>query len=73
MDHLIRDLQLGFRVLRTNAGFTTIAIVVYGVWLNGYPYGRAAVLVGIRAGGSLVSEHQRRDRRASRSHRAKQD
>jgi putative ABC transport system permease protein len=63
---LIRDLQLGFRVLRTNPGFTAVAIlalalgigvstalfsVVYGVWLNGYPYGRAGEILYARARG----------------------
>src|SRR6266540_266375 len=67
MEHLFRDLRLGFHVLRTNAGFTTIAIltlalgigvstalfsVVYGVWLNGYPYGRPGEILYPRATGT---------------------
>jgi putative ABC transport system permease protein len=66
MEHFIRDVQLGFRVLRTNPGFTMVAIlalalgigvstalfsVVYGVWLNGYPYGRAGEILYARARG----------------------
>ena len=64
MDQLFRDLRLGSHVLRTNAGFTAVAIltlalgigvstalfsVVHGVWLNGYPYGRAGEILYPRA------------------------
>jgi putative ABC transport system permease protein len=64
MEHFFRDVRVGFHVLRTNAGFTAVAIltlalgigvstalfsVVYGVWLNGYPYGRAGDILYARA------------------------
>ena len=64
MDHFLRDLRLGFRSLRKNAGFTIAAIltlglgigvstalfsVVYGVWLNAYPYTRADEILYPRA------------------------
>ena len=67
MEHFFRDVRLGFHVLRTNAGFTAVAIltlalgigvstalfsVVYGVWLNGYPYGRAGEILYARAKGT---------------------
>lgn len=64
MEQFFRDLRHGFHVLRANAGFTVIAIltlalgigvstalfsVVYGVWLNAYPYGRAGEILYPRA------------------------
>jgi putative ABC transport system permease protein len=64
MERLFRDLRIGFHVLRRDAGFTAIAIltlalgigvstalfsVVYGVWLNGYPYVRAGEILYPRA------------------------
>ena len=67
MEQFFRDLRVGFHVLRTSAGFTTVAIltlalgigvstalfsVVYGVWLNGYPYQRAGEILYARARGA---------------------
>src|SRR5438874_273443 len=64
MENLRQDVRLGARVLLKNRGFTAVAgltlalgigvstalfSVVYGVWLNAYPYGRASQILYPRA------------------------
>ena len=72
MEQFLRDLRLGVRTLTGNVGFAATAIltlalgigtstalfsVVYGVWLNAYPYAQASEILYPRARSTTGRAH----------------